>query len=206
MTKDEIEAQLNRLVTVALESGPRLTGTLQRSKIALGLLEFEVLSEDGLTHQGFQWNDVSQIIPVHPAEAAAEEKLCSCGHTDDVAADHESWLQCPVHQPDMSAAAQHQAYVAWLAGAFAAIRDAVPEQDAGKWTGIDGDYKNVVFQISAAEKPEGDDGKMVVQISLTRSAPPTLKRLAFVECNWRTDSEVDVAKKTVVAYVGLLRP
>jgi len=52
----------------------------------------------------------------------------------------------------------------------------------------------------------GNDGKMIVQVNLTRSAPPTRKHLAFVECNWRTDSEVDVAKKAVEAYAGLLRP
>ena len=205
MTKDAIEAQLNRLVTVVLESGPRLTGTLQRSKVAVGLLEFEVLGEDGHTHQGFEWNDVQQIIPLHPAEAAAEEEMCSCPHSDDVAADHEGWLQCPVHQPDMSDAAQHQAYVVWRAGVFAAIREAVPAKDAGQWSKIDGDYENVVFQISAAEKPDGNHGKMVVQINLTRSAPPTRKHLAFVECNWRTDSEADVAQKALKAYEGLLR-
>jgi hypothetical protein len=82
----------------------------------------------------------------------------------------------------------------------------VSAKDAGQWSGIDGDYENVVFQISAGEKPEGNDGKMVVQINLTRSALPTGKHLAFVGCNWRTDSEVAVAKKSVEAYEGLLRP
>ncbi|HEY2476808.1 MAG TPA: hypothetical protein VGI19_18650 [Candidatus Cybelea sp.] len=199
----EIEKQLDTLVTVVLASGPRLTGVLQRSAITTGLLEFEVLGADGI-HQGFEWNDVQEILPVHPAEAAAEQQLCTCRRSDDPAADFESEHNCPIHQFDMSDASQYQAYEVWRAGVFAAIRDSVPAY-SGAWTQVDADFKNVVFQISAAEKPEGDDGVVIVQIDLTRTAPPTPERRAFVDGNWRTDDELDVAKKALAAYAALLR-
>lgn len=204
-TEEKLEEHLGQLVTVVLESGPRLTGTLQRSKVTIGLLEFEVLSADSV-HQGFQWNDVQEVIPLHPAEAAAEEQMCTCQHSDDLAADFESQHNCPVHQFDMSDAAQYRAYRAWRANVFASIRAMVPADDAGAWLGVDCDYSNVVFQISAAGKPEGDSGEIIVQVDLAGSAVPAPKRRAFVECNWRTDSEADVAKKAVEAYAKLLHP
>jgi hypothetical protein len=56
MQKQEIEAYLDRLVTVELDSGPHLTGTLRRSNRDV-LLAFEVVQSDG-THAVFSWTDV----------------------------------------------------------------------------------------------------------------------------------------------------
>jgi hypothetical protein len=201
MQKQEVEAYLGKLVTVELISGPVLTGTLRRSS-ADPVVHFDVL------HASEKWTafgtwDVRSIQPAHPAEQLALEKECTCPpRAVGSPLVSEGSLRCPIHGPDMSDEADYRAYRDWRAHCFSAIRQYIATEDAGAWLKVGGDFEKVVFQISAAEKPAGDEGKVIVTIGLTERSSG--KQRTTLERNWRDDFAADVARDAIAAHKELL--
>jgi hypothetical protein len=102
----------------------------------------------------------------------------------------------------MSDEADYRTYWDWRSRAFSAIREYIAPEDAGARLKVDADFEKVVFQISAGDKPEGNDGKVLVTISLTQRSSGRQRKV--LERKWRDDFAVNVARDAIAAHKELL--
>jgi hypothetical protein len=194
MDEATFEHFVGQLVTVTLDSGQTLTGTLERS--GLKSPDFWLLQTDG-ARSGFDWTDAIDIQSAHPAEVQSLKEQCTCVRSEDLAVEHESSLRCPVHGPDIEPIVD---YAEWRDVFFAVLRENHPS-DAGDSLDDAGEYANAGFQVSAAYKPEGDAHGILLVITIKngigRGKRQTLKR------NWRSDEPGQVALEAIAAYSDL---
>ena len=99
---------------------------------------------------------------------------------------------------------EHEKYEAWNAELYEGLRDNMPEF-AGKATG-EGDFENVGFAVGAAYDPEGNNGGMIVGITITDQDSPRKGKHAQLYPNWRYDDPEQVARDAIAAYVKLREP
>lgn len=201
MTRQELDPFLNRLSKVTTRTGPTVAGTLERADGNDPILDYRMLQLDG-TYVVFGSSDVISIESVHAAEEVAHAEECTCsGKPGDSEDELRRWLDCAVHAPDLSDAADYRDYCDWRSRFFSAVREYVPLQLAGKWSGIEGDFEKVVFQVSATDKrPERSPGGVLITISLADASPTPGKRRTTLIRNWRNDFASAVAREAIAAF------
>jgi hypothetical protein len=97
---------------------------------------------------------------------------------------------------------EHDQYEAWIAELYDALRDNMPDA-AGQARGKTGDFEKVGFHVGADYGAAGQNGGVIVAITLMdpeRSGRGTHKQVA---ADWRRDDPNEVARDAIAAYVKL---